>query len=120
MDKLVDTLKELESGDMLVFVPPKSKADNLLVRHYHEDVLAHGSLQMVEIMIQKYWIVSKLTRVCKDVRQLCKNCKLVDAEPCNLPEGNLMSERIDTRYPFEVTGTDFTGPLNVLRDERRK
>jgi ribonuclease HI len=64
MDKLVDTLKQLESGDMLIFVPPKSTAVNLLVRHYHEEVTAHGSLQMVEIMIQKYWLVLKLTRVC--------------------------------------------------------
>jgi hypothetical protein len=118
MNKLVDTLKQLESGDMLIFVPPKSKAANLLVRHYHEEVTAHGSLQMVEIMIQKYWLVSKLTRVYKDVRQLCKNCKFVDAKPCILPEGNFKSERIDTRYPFEVTGTDFTGPLD--KDERRK
>jgi hypothetical protein len=120
MDKLVDTLKQLESGDMLIYVPPNSRVEQQLVRHYHEEVTAHGSLNMVEITIQKFWLVSKLTRVYKDVRQLCKNCKFVDAKLCKLPEGNLMSERIDTRYPFEVTGTDFTGPFDVLRDERRK
>jgi hypothetical protein len=91
--------------------PFEPKASFQVVRNYHEEITAYGFPSTVETMIQNIWLVSKLTQVYKDAPQLCKNWKFVHATPCKLPGGNLMSERFDTRYPFEVTGTNFTGPF---------
>jgi hypothetical protein len=120
LKELENSLLECETGDMLLYVPPCSKAARHLVSHYHTVVTAHGSIRIVELTLQQQWLIPKLTRIYKDVRKHCVNCKLVDANPTKIPEGDLLSERVESRFPFQVTGVDFSGPFDVLRSQRTK
>jgi hypothetical protein len=120
LQEIEKTLLECEAGDMLLYVPPTSKAAYHLVNHYHSTVTAHGSLRIVELTLQQLWLIPKLTRIYKDVRRHCINCKLIDAKPCKLPQGDILSERVDSNFPFQVTGVDFSGPFDVLRSQRAK
>jgi hypothetical protein len=120
LKELENSLLECETGDMLLYVPSCSKAAYHLVSHYHTVVTAHGSIRIVELTLQQQWLIPKLTRIYKDVRKHCVNCKLIKANPSKLPEGDLLSKRVESRFPFQVTGVDFSGPFGVLRSQRTK
>jgi hypothetical protein len=115
LQELEKTLFKCEAGGTLLYVPPTSKAAHHLVNHYHSTVTAHSSLRIVELTLQQLWLIPKLTCIYKDVQRHCINCKLIDAKPCKLPQGDILSERVDSNFPFQVTGVDFSGPFDVLR-----
>ena len=104
------TLPELKKHPILV--PRNSPLVSLIISFYHEKTL-HGGCQLTMFTIkQKFWIIGLKAKV-KQVIKNCVTCARFCLKMSPPIMGDLPIERITESQPFERTGIDFTGSIDV-------
>ena len=104
------TLPELKKHPILV--PRNSPLVSLIISFYHEKTL-HGGCQLTMFTIkQKFWIIGLKAKV-KQVIKNCVTCARFCLKMSPPIMGDLPIERITESQPFEITGIDFTGAIDV-------
>ena len=104
------TLPELKKHPILV--PRNSPLVSLIISFYHEKTL-HGGCQLTMFTIkQKFWIIGLKAKV-KQVIKNCVTCPRFCLKMSPPIMGYLPIERITESQPFERTGIDFTGSIDV-------
>ena len=103
----------LPCANHLIYIPWSSPTARKLVRHLHM-TWGHASRNIVEIEAKKSYFIPKISKIYKMMRKKCTQCRLIDAKPYKLPEGDLPFERTFTQKPFDVVGVDFTGPFKMI------
>lgn len=104
-----------------ILLPRAHYFSTLLVRHYHESVMAH---QLVDATIAavraKYWVPG-LRALVQQVRRDCCACRVRTAMPGKHSQGQLPRDRMDAyARPFTNTGLDFFGPVFVTVGRRHE
>ena len=98
-------------------LPPKHNLTRLTVLHAHEKQLHAGTGATVTYLRQKFWIPS--ARQCvRSVLQKCVTCKKTQGRPFEAPDPPLLPKcRVTDAPPFTATGVDYTGTLNVCKND---
>ena len=95
-----------------ILVPRNSPLVSLIISFYHEKTL-HGGCQLTMFTIkQKFWIIGLKAKV-KEVIKNCVTCARFCLKMSPPIMGDLPTERITESQPFEITGIDFTGSIDV-------
>lgn len=101
-----------------IILPKSHKFTELLIKHEHVMNLHTGSLSLLGILAQRYWIIG-----CRDkVRQVvhrCNTCFRLNAQANTLIMEVLPAERVTPARPFLNCGADYSGPINVKTSSRR-
>ncbi|XP_037926186.1 uncharacterized protein LOC119661061 [Hermetia illucens] len=91
---------------------PRGHMANLVIKHYHHQML-HGPAQLVHSTIRtKYWIIDGLTAV-KQFGRKCTHCFRMNGKPSQQLMGILPQERVRPGKPFARIGIDYAGPITI-------
>uniref|UniRef100_A0A0M3IUX5 Integrase catalytic domain-containing protein n=1 Tax=Ascaris lumbricoides TaxID=6252 RepID=A0A0M3IUX5_ASCLU len=96
-----------------ILLPTKDRVVELIVEEAHQRSL-HGGTQMTLCTVRnRYWILKGRMAV-KRVINGCKVCKRYEGGPYALPPMPPLPEiRTKRSYPFQQTGIDYFGPIEV-------
>ena len=96
-----------------IILPKKHWLTKLLIVDIHE-LSIHGGVQDTLCKIREnYWIPQGRQAV-KQVISKCYMCKVLEGQRCTYPPPPpLPAERVMDLTPFEATGVDYTGALNI-------
>ena len=96
-----------------ILLPKKSKFTDLVITHYHRQVLHSGVRHTLAAMRQKYWVPQGRAQVVR-VLSLCPICRRWEGGPYQIPVAPpLPSVRVKRCVPFLYVGVDYLGPLYV-------
>jgi hypothetical protein len=103
---------DIENAFLQVQLPKKHKFIDLITEDAHWEFLHAGVSQVIQKIRQRYWIPFIHTSVNYIVRK-CVKCRKIFGKACNPPGSPLPGDRVQDLVPFNVTGIDFAGPLQV-------
>ena len=96
-----------------VLLPPAAHLTKLLVRKIHEEKFHSGLSDTLSFMRTKFW-VPRARQVIKGMLSKCVVCRKIRGKAFGPKEtAQLPVERVRESRPFQVTGLDYTGALNV-------
>ena len=96
-----------------VLLPSKHRVTTLIVEAAHKYCMHFGVGYVTSYLRTKYWI-PKIRQVVKKVQYKCVTCKrLQGSKYAQAPEPPLPDVRVQQVAPFQVTGIDYTGAINV-------
>ena len=101
----------------LIYVPRSSPTARILAEWAHLNT-AHGAVSPMEAFLGTQFWIPRATKLLKDVRRKCTNCKLVDAQVYDIEEAGLHSFRTTGQSAWEVIGIDFVGPFKILIEDQ--
>lgn len=90
----------------------KSHFAQLLIKHTHLKLLHAGPQQTLATLREKYWPIGGRIMV-KNIIRKCITCfrlRPKSVEPIMSP---LPKSRVNPRFPFELTGVDYAGPILI-------
>lgn len=103
-----------------IILPKESHVTNCIIRSEHERLLHAGPKLLLSNLNQKYWIVNGLLHV-KKFTNKCIICFRQKATASKQLMGSLPAGRVTSMsHPFEVTGVDYAGPINVKLSRIRR
>ena len=100
----------------LILLPSDSHIARLLVWECHYKSMHAGVDYVMSALQRTYWI-RKLRRLCRSQLSKCVSCKRHHGKPYAHTEGGLSPFRTSFSKPFDHTGMDFAGPIQ-LSDSR--
>ncbi|XP_064479221.1 uncharacterized protein LOC135392441 [Ornithodoros turicata] len=93
-----------------LILPKQHTYTRLLIEKTHQRLLHSGVRDTLVELREHYWIIQGRQAV-KSALYKCMWCKRQRAQPTFQDVAPLPPDRINRTGPFEVTGTDFAGPL---------
>ena len=113
----VDNADVTYAAKFPILPPKKHWLTKLLIEEAHELAL-HGGVQDTLCTIrEKYWVPQGRQSV-KSTTRKCFICKRIEGQRCSYPSPPpLPADRVGTFSPFEVTGVDYTGALNITESK---
>ena len=96
-----------------ILLPTKHKVTKLIITSAHRTCQHYGVGYVVAYLRHKYYI-PKLRQAVKGVQYRCIVCKKLQGRRyAEVPEPPLPDIRVKQVAPFQVTGIDYTGAINV-------
>lgn len=96
-----------------VLLPSKHPITSLIIMEAHQFCYHYGVGYVVAYLRTKWWIPRLRQRV-KTTTRACVRCKRMQGRSYGgQPSPPLPGFRVQQAEPFQITGVDFTGPLNV-------
>ena len=96
-----------------ILLPCKSHFTTLLIRNIHRNRFHSGVNDVLAVLRRKYWLPSARKTI-KSFLRTCVVCKRVQGRAYNMQKhAPLPEERVTQARPFQVTGLDYSGALNV-------
>ena len=96
-----------------VLLPRENHLTNLIIKDVHNRVHHMGISQTLNELRKNYWIPKGRVSV-KSVLNTCTICKRIHSHSYKTPgPPQLPNERVNFSYPFETTGIDYTGAVNL-------
>lgn len=100
-----------------ILLPPKHRVTSLLIEDSHRLCLHYGVGYLVAYLRQRWWI-PRMRQTVKAVTGKCVICRRMQGKSYALqPAPPLPEFRVRKAEPFQVTGVDYTGSLNVRGKE---
>ncbi len=100
-----------------VILPSESPVVHAFIMKIHLEN-THGGIQFMQCKLrEQFWIINS-RRTIRMVLRKCQECQRFSVKKLQCPSASLPVDRIQSEFPFEVTGTDLTGPLQ-LNDGRK-
>jgi hypothetical protein len=94
----------------LIYVPRSSPTARTLAVWAHLNT-AHGALNPMEAFLATQFWIPRATKVLKDVRRKCSDCKLVDTQVYDIEEAGIHSFMTTGQTAWEVIGIGLVAPL---------
>lgn len=114
----------IENSDYLldkkhpIVLDAKHHYTKLLFEYFHVKLLHAGPQLLLSVIREQYWPLGGRL-LAKRVCNRCLVCKRLKGATAKQIMGNLPAERINPGYPFEVTGTDYAGPFQIVNKKGR-
>lgn len=89
---------------------PSCHVAKLTIMFQHKFLKHAGVQTLVSAIRNSYWIIG-LRRLAERVCKECVACPRLDSRSCNQPAPPLPELRVQSTFPFAITGLDFAGPL---------
>ena len=102
-----------ESTKFPILLPSSHVVTSLLIVKCHKLCLHYG-VNYVLAYMRRYWWIPRMRQTIKKVHARCLVCKRLQGKPyssVNVPP--LPTHRVQRTDPFQVTGVDFTGAIQV-------
>ena len=97
----------------LFFLPNKAHITKLLIENIHCSKFHSGVNHVMAVLREKYW-APKARQTIKKILRNCVVCQKLQGRPfAKQPQAPLPMERVTQHRPFQVTGIDYSGALNV-------
>ena len=109
--RLAHSLLEEDAKHPLI-VPDKCHFTTLIIQDAHQRTLHGGVRLTLATLRRQYWIVKGRAEVKKSIRA-CTTCSRHAARVPNQLMGELPKARVHPSLPFERSGVDYAGPINV-------
>ncbi|XP_055714333.1 uncharacterized protein LOC129808576 [Phlebotomus papatasi] len=97
---------------------PKSKLSLMILRHEHLKQLHAGPTLLLASIRQRYWPLSGRNLTRRVVHE-CYQCFRAKPKPLEQLMGDLPEHRVNFYRPFQATGVDFAGPVQMLSTASR-
>ncbi|XP_055584842.1 uncharacterized protein LOC129737707 [Uranotaenia lowii] len=106
-----------ESKHQLI-LPNNNSVTKLLVRALHLELLHVGPSGLISALRQRFWLLNARSTV-RNVTRQCIKCFRVN--PTNVQQlmGELPKQRVVLSSPFNITGVDYAGPIQVKQGKYR-
>ncbi|XP_055588815.1 uncharacterized protein LOC129741136 [Uranotaenia lowii] len=106
-----------ESKHQLI-LPNNNSVTKLLVRALHLELLHVGPSGLISALRQRFWLLNARSTV-RNVTRQCIKCFRVN--PTNVQQlmGELPRQRVVFSSPFNITGVDYAGPIQVKQGKYR-
>lgn len=96
-----------------ILVPKRCHFTKLMILKSHQQVLHGGVADTLSKIREQYWIPQG-RQIVKNVLKTCYICKRLEGQRFALPPTPpLPVERVQNAYPFEVTGVDYSGAVQL-------
>ena len=125
VDKLIRCVGRLGNSQLSgesktpVLIPTDSYFTKLLISRIHIQRLHSGVGDGLAALRQNYWAPRARQKI-RSILRKCVRCLRVQGKPYKTHEfANLPVERVVKSKPFQVSGIDYTGALNVRNDNGR-
>ncbi|XP_062538350.1 uncharacterized protein LOC134206636 [Armigeres subalbatus] len=103
-----------ESDQYPIVLPREHRTTHLIVANIHNQY-HHQSRETCVNEVRRQYSISRVRRVCDQVRRNCQVCKLLGAKPAPPSMGSLPKARVAAFVrPFSYVGVDYFGPILVL------
>ena len=100
-----------------VLLPKESNLTKLIVNNSHESCMHSGMGDTLAHVRQNYWI-PRGRQVVKSILKQCMHCRRYDQKTMEYPgPPALPTDRVRKGRPFEVTGVDYTGAIQITGEE---
>ncbi|XP_064471808.1 uncharacterized protein LOC135386025 [Ornithodoros turicata] len=93
-----------------IVIPADHPFTALLVFRAHIRLLRAGVQETLAALREEYWVLRGRQAV-KRILNGCRACRRAKVQACTEVTAPLPRDRLSQSSPFEVTGTDFAGPL---------
>ncbi|XP_064470175.1 uncharacterized protein LOC135384923 [Ornithodoros turicata] len=93
-----------------IVIPADHSFTALLVFRAHVRLLHAGVQETLAALREEYWVL-RGRQVVKRIVNGCRTCRRTKVQACTEVTAPLPRDRLSQSAPFEVTGTDFAGPL---------
>lgn len=95
-----------------IILPNDHRPTELIIMDAHYQVGHEGVSSTMTTLRQRFWIPRARQVIKKTIRN-CLLCSRFRTKPTLVPFAPLPAERVNATKPFEISGTDFAGPLFV-------
>lgn len=95
-----------------IILPAKSHLTTLIVVEAHKITLHGGPQVMHNYLRSRYWIIRGKDQVKKCYRE-CVTCLRYSRQSNNQLMGQLPEARLKPSKPFQASGVDYAGPINI-------
>lgn len=102
-----------------IILPKDSRITKLIIHHEHLRHLHAGPKLLLSILNEKYWLVNGLRQI-KKITHNCLICFRLKATTAKQLMGSLPQQRVTAARPFQVTGIDFAGPVQIKNSRIRR
>ena len=94
-----------------IYLPNKSLLSEKIIFAVHKNTL-HGGVLITTTNVRSTFRIPSLGQLTKSIIRNCYGCKRHHAVPYPQPKpGPLPKDRSEAAMPFQVTGTDYAGPI---------
>ncbi|XP_045540972.1 uncharacterized protein LOC123722619 [Papilio machaon] len=100
-----------------IILPKNSHLTHLLIRDAHLKLLHGGNLLTTNYIRSRYWVIGLKSLVKKCIHQ-CVTCVRHNASTKQPIMGNLPAQRVHPGRPFEISGVDYAGPIQIRTSRR--
>lgn len=102
-----------------MIIPKKSHVTNLIIRHFHKDVVHHQGRGITLNAIRQagFWIINGRSVVSYFISK-CVTCRKLRGTKLTQKMSDLPEERLTPAAPFTYTGMDVFGPWYIKDDEK--
>ena len=112
MQGRLQNAKLTESEKHPIILPHQSPFVKSLVEHIHCQQLHAGINQTLIALRNNYWITRARSLV-KSIVKSCLICRMFMPKRLTVPFSPLPVDRVSESEPFNIVGTDFTGPVYI-------
>jgi hypothetical protein len=107
--------------DPPILLPDNHQVVTFLIRDKHESLIHAGVKTTLSELKERFWIV-KGRQQTKKVWFACKKCRKLSSPPFSELAAPLPLNRLRNPQAFNVTGTDFAGPLyyKVVKTKKKR
>ena len=100
-----------------ILLPKKGQITKLIIKEAHKLTLHGGLGDTLAKIRETYWIPKGRQAVKASLKE-CNVCRRYEAKPLSYPgPPTLPKDRVQLTRPFEVTGVDYTGAINISGEE---
>ena len=109
-----------DSNKQPILLPSRNRFSELIIADCHEGVFHNGTVDTLNLMRQRYWVLRGREQVKRLVRH-CTVCKKLEGLPFKTVfNPDLPRFRVDEAPPFSNVGIDFAGPLLVKGKDKHE
>ena len=109
-----------DSNKQPILLPSRNRFSELIIADCHEGVFHNGTVDTLNLMRQRYWVLRGREQVKRLVRR-CTVCKKLEGLPFKTVfNPDLPRFRVDEAPPFSNVGIDFAGPLLVKGKDKHE
>lgn len=101
-----------------LILPKKHHLTTLLIHQAHLSTLHGGPELVISTLRRKYWVIN-MRSIVRQVIYRCTTCFRFTSKPCAQQMGQLPSPRAQIDRPFNHTGVDCAGPIDVRMSKGR-